>query len=190
MALDTWLPADVQDELEQAIRDAIAGISQTTGPVLQEVPPPQSPPLNIPDMPALDRFAITGHEGENLLGIEVLFTALPVGDRLAVPDELAMDVDEGEVPFDDAAEPTYMQEVGGPYADLSDALIETLCAYCDVPEMDPTLRFAGDEADLFCTFYAGNGLTSFSSYVAYPHHVEMIYGDGRHDLAVRLGLPA
>lgn len=86
------------------------------------------------------------------------------------------------------ARPTALAELGGGYAALSTAIVETLTAYCDAPEHCPEQVFVGEAADLVCTS-CYSGLLTFVGYLWYPGYIEDVYSEGHQDLAHRLGLP-
>lgn len=188
MPLDTPVPARFQEQLEQTVRDVLAGISQSEVAVRRELPPPRGEgTLELDCAPELDALTVASVPGERTLDVTLYFGEAPDG---AVP---VVSGDAGPPVAEDWAQaagpsPTQLGDLGGGYADLSAAVVETLAAYCDAPA--PTVRraYPEDEADLLCTGWRDDALT-FSLRVPYPEHVETVYGEGRRDLARRYGLP-
>lgn len=189
MTIDTWLPDDRQAQLEQAIRDVIGGISHAERHAIRELPDPSSDePLALPDVPKLTTITVESLEDERQISLELRFSPPLHADRPVIPDkyedackqELVDDVDERD--------PSYLGDLSGSYSDLSDSVIETLNAYCDVPESEPERMYLGERADFLCTLYAPE-LVNFSAHLAYPEYVETVYSEGRGDLAAKYGLP-
>lgn len=188
MPLDTPVPERFQEQLEQTVRDVLAGISQSTVAVRRELPPPRAEEtLDLACAPELDALTVAAVPGERTLEVTLYFGAVPDGAVPVVPG--AADAPVADRWARDSGEPpTHLGDLGGGYADLSAAVVETLAAYCDAPA--PTVRRAYPEADadLVCTGWRDDAL-AFSLRVPYPEHVETVYGDGRRDLARRFGLP-
>lgn len=185
--LDTPLSPRVQEQLEQAVRDVLAGLSQSEIEHVRELPPPRQEPFDLACAPELDCLTVSSPPDEGVVGVDLHFGSEPSGEVPIVPDRITQPVNER--PERAVGEsPTYLTELGGGYADLSTAVVRTLFAYCDAPERDPELMVLGDEPDLLCTASHESGPV-FSIYVRYPEYVAEIYGEGRSDLAWRLGMP-
>lgn len=190
MSLDTSLPSSLQEQIEQAIRDVISGVSHSELETIRELPDPASEEqLCVPEVPELQTISIHSFEGEFILGIDLYFSPIPEGDVPVVPDDI--DASEGHDFSLEAkrSEPTYLGDLGGPYVALSDAIITILTAYCDALEENPEMAFLGEQADFLCTMHLGEDLTVFTTYLSYPEYVERIYSEGLASEARRLGLP-
>ena len=187
MPLDTSLPPRIQEQFEQAVRDVLTGVSQSEIEHIRELPPPRQESFDLACAPELDCLTVSSPPEERVVGVDLHFGAEPAGEVPVVPDQVTLPVHERPTQTVEDS-PTYLAELGGGYADLSTAVVRILFAYCDAPERDPELMVLGDEPDLLCTSTHESGPV-FSMYVRYPEYVAEIYGEGRSDLAWRLGMP-
>lgn len=187
MTLDTALPSAVQTQLEAAIRAVVSELDRTSLEFVRQVPPPESDGLDLELAPELEFLTVSSLTDQRDVGVHLFFDGEPDGDVAVIPEE----VDEPAVDLpDDVAErePTYLADLGGGYADLSEAIMRTLGAFCRTPDGDREPYFLGDRADLRCRSCHGTVFT-FTTYVSYPEHVELAYADGDPELARRFGLP-
>jgi hypothetical protein len=189
MSVDTALPNRFQEKFEQAIRDVISGVSHMEGIVIREIPDPSlDEEVDIPEVPEFDGVSIESFEGEQRMGVDLYFKPIPEGEVIPIPDDTTT---APEYVFEkrEEHELTYLKELGGEYAELSESLLKTLSAYCDAPEHDRGRQFGGDEPDFLFTMFPKDGVASFNTQVFYPEYVEEIYTDGDEAAARRFGLP-
>lgn len=185
MALDTAISERFQEQFEQAVRDVLGGISQSESGLSRELPPPRQGDQENFDLacaPELDAVSLLAVPEERLLAVSLYFDGVPGNGSAGgepVPDA------PGSAGGDSSL---HLSDLGGGYADLSDAIVETLAAYCDAPADTRQDAFGEGEADLLCTGRRGSEVV-FSLYVSYPAYVEWVYGEGRVDLAREYGLP-
>lgn len=181
------LPSDLQDQFEQAIRDVISGVSHANSEIIRELPDPSfDDSLEVPGVPELQTITVESIESQRILSVTLYFNQLPKGDGPVVPDDIITRGDF-ELPQEGEQDPTHLRDLGGDYAELSDALIGTLTSYCDAPSASPDSVNGDGRADFVCTL-AGDGVW-YSTLLSYPQVVEKVYGEGRADLARRFGLP-
>jgi hypothetical protein len=175
MPRDTALSPDVQADLERAIRDVLAGASRSDLEIVQEVRPAADEALDLDIVPEASDCSLFAEPNEQVVGVWLFFDDLPDGDVPLVPD----DVDDPDYDLRAASEepPTYLRELGGDYAALSAAIVDTLVAFCGGPEDDPEAAFLGPRADLRCAACNGD-VIAFSAFVRYPAHVAEVYGMG------------
>lgn len=175
LPLETSLPPRVQEQFEQAIRDAITEIYRGEDEVTRVVPESwqREECLNLESIPALDAIAVeNGPTDERSLFVQVYF---------ASNEEVLENVTD---------EPLYLSDVGGAYADLSESIIETLVVYCDAPRQRTAEVFVTEQADLQADIApAGGEFAVFSTEIGYPEYVERIYGQGDAATANNLRLP-
>lgn len=187
MTLDTALPPAVQAQLEEAIRDVIAGLDRTSLEYVRQVPPPGADGLDLDLAPELEFVSVSSLSDQRDVGVHLFFDGEPDGTVPVIPEEV--DDPEYRFPHDvGEREPTYLAELGGGYAELSEAIVRTLTAFCDAPECDRDPYFLDDRADFKCTA-CHEWVFTFTTYVSYPEHVELVYADGDPELARQLGLP-
>jgi hypothetical protein len=189
MSVNTSLPDRFQEQFEQTLRDVISGVSHTDGIVTREIPDPSlDDEIDIPEVPELSGVSMNSVEEELNVGVDLYFGPIPEGEVKPVPDDIAM-APEHVREERESRDPTYLKELGGEYAELSESLLTVLSAYCDVPEDERDQLFGGDEPDFLCKTFAGEDFATFGTYVWYPEYVEEVYTEGQHGVARRLGLP-
>lgn len=149
MPLKTALPPTGQEQFELAVQDCIAGVSQSDLEVLREIPGThRGESLDLAS--ELAGISIFSVKGERYLGVHLYFVDKPEGDRPLIPDETIEPAYEFPTDIHER-DPTFLGDLGGGYADLSEAVVETFSAYCDAYEFEPGEYFVGDVDDLLCT---------------------------------------
>lgn len=186
---ETILPDERQEQVEQIIRDVIAGMGNDYEGLI--VPSPNlDSSLDIPGVPNLSSIHVKSLEDEQIITMELNFTAPLKTDIQIIPDQTPRTSSMEENPGSDCAEPTWLEDLGGPHKELSDTLINTLTTYLDTPEHNREKWFVSDRTDFICTmYYPEDDLICFITALKYPQFIESVYGEGRRDIAEHLRLP-
>jgi hypothetical protein len=188
MTLDTALPGEIQERVEQAVRDAIAGGCQNR--TSREIPDPETgESLEIDLAPGLESIAVASPTGERVLRVELRFSPLPDTRSPIVPDSFGPDIRDALEFSPEEMVPTYLGDLDQNHVALSESIVHTLSEYCDALEEDPSIPFAEDRADLICARYVDENQCLFVARITYPEYVEYVYSNGLREQARRLGLP-
>jgi hypothetical protein len=185
--LSTALPDGLQEQLEQTLRDVLAGLSQSDRENRRELPPPDHDRLDLAAAPELAALSFASPPDEHVVTAALYFDDEPDGAVPVVPAAVSDPAYDLPARVTERS-PTYLGELAGGYADLADAVTHTLATYCDAPSYAPHLAFLGGEADLLCTSCYGETIT-FACHVEYPEHVAEMYG-GPRDVDDERGLPS
>lgn len=175
MPLTTTLPDQLQEQFEQAIRDTIAGIGQVRDEIIHELPAQSWPQdsLDVPSVPELDAITVERAGAEQVLLVSL---------HLSPDPRASIDTD-----LDD---PAYLSDLGGEYTELSDAITETLIAYCEAPRERPSEVFGSERPDLHVTTGPPEeNFVVFGTTIWYPEYIKQIYTEGLAGPANHLRLP-
>jgi hypothetical protein len=186
--LDTALPDPRQEQVEQTLRDVLAGLSQTDHESRRELPPPDHDRLELALAPELAALSFASPPDRNMVTAALYFDDEPDGAVPVVPGEISEPAYEFPARVTERS-PTLLSELGGGYAEVAEAVTETLATYCDAPSYAPHLAFLGGEADLLCTSCYGEVIT-FACHVEYSEHVAQVYGEEREGMDDERGLPS
>lgn len=178
--LDTALPPSVQVQFERALRDVIAGFDDQNLEFVRQVPPPDSDDLDLELTPELARFTVSSLATERTVGVHLFFLGEPDGAVDVIP-ETVEESDEAVPVALDEREPTTLEELGGGYAALSEAVGSTLSDHCRPSTDGQTDCFDDDQVSLRCTSRYGR-LYTFSATVSYPEQREQVAAEDSRDV--------